>query len=669
MLRPHKMRHLELTVLERDLDRVLAYLGKKAVMHLTTDHAETQDVDPDKRAAFELARSQLRLVEELSHWLGVSLPSGIGDSAALPSESDRSLLDSLQERIESYRKEEAAQRDEEVKLEEAISEARAFEKLKAPFAELDQLSYMALRIGRLDARHREEVQDTLGERVVIVGLGEGDRVLAASSRKGRFALDSELKRVGFVPLSIPEDFTGVPAELLEGLEGRLEELHTQKERLLEVKSRMADEYALPLARLAESMRMACQIAEIRISLNSSASASTIRGWVPQAKQDELLAELERLTDGRIAIRAREPEERRQVAAGQEKVPVSIEHGGFVGGFTRMVFSYGAPLYGTIDPTPFVAFSFIVLFGLMFGDVGQGFVLLLLGLLVANKKLPFFGGFSRFAAPLKGVGIASMIVGLLDGEIFANEHILIRPTRFITGALTGVELDRIITLMPEKGSLDKLFIFFGFTIGVGILLNSIGLIINMVNLVLRKKWVQALFSKTGLAGALFFWWAVGLAVRILAGGSLAWFDIPGFVVPLFLLVTGPVFWRLFAGERPVFEHGFLTFAMEGFVEILESVSSYVSNTVSFLRVGAFALSHAVLSFIVFTLSDMVAGSPAMGPLLSLLVVILGNAIIIVLEGLIVAIQVVRLQYYEFFSKFFTDTGIEFAPFRFNKEIST
>ncbi len=668
MLRPHKMRHLELTILERDLDRVLAYLGKKAIMHLTIEQGEMREADADKRAAFEFARSQLRLVEELSHWLGLSLPDGIGDGAALPSDADRSFLDALQARIERYRQEEALLRDEEGKLKEAISEARAFEKLKAPFAELDQLSYMALRIGRLDARHRDELRNTLGERAVVVGLGEGDRILAASSRKGRFALDSELKRAGFVPLSIPEGFTGVPAELLEGLEARLAALEIKKDELIRAKESMAEEYTLSLARLAESMRMASQIAEVRISLDSSASASTIRGWVPQAKQDELLAELERLTDGRIAIRTREPDERRQVAAGQEKVPVSIEHGGFIGGFTRMVFSYGAPLYGTIDPTPFVAFSFIVLFGLMFGDVGQGFVLLLLGLLVANKNRPFFGGFSRFSAPLKGVGVASMIVGLLDGEVFANEHLLIRPTRFITGALTGVEMDRIIFLMPEKGSLDKLFIFFGFTIGVGILLNSIGLIINMTNLVLRKKWVEALFSKTGLAGALFFWWAVGLAVRIIAGGSLAWFDIPGFVLPLFMLVTGPVFWRLFSGDRPVFEHGFLTFAMEGFVEILESVSSYVSNTVSFLRVGAFALSHAVLSFIVFTLSDMVAGSSAMGPFLSLLVVILGNVIIIVLEGLIVAIQVVRLQYYEFFSKFFTDTGIEFAPFRFNKEIS-
>jgi V/A-type H+-transporting ATPase subunit I len=105
-------------------------------------------------------------------------------------------------------------------------------------------------------------------------------------------------------------------------------------------------------------------------------------------------------------------------------------------------------------------------------------------------------------------------------------------------------------------------------------------------------------------------------------------------------------------------------MEGFVEILETISSYVSSTVSFLRVGAFALSHAVLSFIVFRFSAEVSGAPG-GVFFSLIIMVFGNAVIIVLEGMIVAIQVVRLQYYEFFSKFFTETGVEFNPFRFRK----
>jgi V/A-type H+-transporting ATPase subunit I len=264
-----------------------------------------------------------------------------------------------------------------------------------------------------------------------------------------------------------------------------------------------------------------------------------------------------------------------------------------------------------------------------------------------------------------VGISSMVMGFLNGEVFTNETLLKGPTLAVTGFLTGRPVERILHLMPEKGSLEKLFYFFGFTIGVGVILNSIGLLVNIVNQCTLKKYERAFFSKTGLAGVLLFWYAIFMVLRIILGGRFSWFDIPGLAVPAAAIFFGPLIWRIVSGERPVLEQGLLVFIMEGFVEILETASTYISNTVSFLRVGAFALSHAVLSFIVFTLSEMVRDFPA-GPVFSAMVTIFGNTVIILLEGMIVAIQVVRLQYYEFFSKFFTETGVEFSPFRFRRE---
>jgi V/A-type H+-transporting ATPase subunit I len=315
---------------------------------------------------------------------------------------------------------------------------------------------------------------------------------------------------------------------------------------------------------------------------------------------------------------------------------------------------------------------------MFGDVGQGFVLLLLGLLTSRSRVKFLTQFSRFSPALLAVGIASMTVGFLDGEVFATENLLIRPTRAITGFLLGPEksMDRILQLMPEKGSLDKLFFFFAFTVAVGVVINSIGLIINIINQFSLKHPEKAIFAKTGLAGGLLFWYSLSFAVRfalgalgMISGGPVgfAWFDMLGFGIPLLGLFFGPALWRIFTGERPILEHGMMAFLMEGFVEILESASYFISNTVSFLRVGAFALSHAVLSFIVFALSDMVSGSAPIGAVFGFLVMVFGNSLIIMLEGLIVTIQVIRLQYYEFFSKFFTETGVEFAPFRFRREV--
>jgi V/A-type H+-transporting ATPase subunit I len=186
------------------------------------------------------------------------------------------------------------------------------------------------------------------------------------------------------------------------------------------------------------------------------------------------------------------------------------------------------------------------------------------------------------------------------------------------------------------------------------------VINIVNYLRRRDWEKALLNKTGLAGAVFFWYVMFVAVRVVLGGKLSGIDFVFIGLPLLaLFFRGPIV-RLAEGHRPVLKEGVFAFVMEGIVEILESAIYYVSNSVSFLRVAAFALAHTVLSTIVFLLAGMVGGAPG-GIAFKILVILIGNAIIIVLEGLIVTIQVVRLQYYEFFSKFFTETGEEFKPF--------
>jgi V/A-type H+-transporting ATPase subunit I len=198
------------------------------------------------------------------------------------------------------------------------------------------------------------------------------------------------------------------------------------------------------------------------------------------------------------------------------------------------------------------------------------------------------------------------------------------------------------------------------VAIGAVINSVGLIINIANQIRMRRWEKALLAKTGLAGALFFWYVLFLAVRLVLGHGISGTLLLPLALPLAALFFHEPIARLASRQRPVLKEGFMTFLMEGIVELLESLTYYVSNSVSFLRVAAFAMAHAVLSVIVFELTAMVAASPG-GAVLRALIVVIGNLVIIVLEGLIVTIQVIRLQYYEFFSKFFTETGEAFKPF--------
>jgi V/A-type H+-transporting ATPase subunit I len=401
--------------------------------------------------------------------------------------------------------------------------------------------------------------------------------------------------------------------------------------------------------------VADSIEEAKTNLAGSERVSRFEGWVPRRRLRDLASELGAATAGRAALRAFAPYEVERVRSGEEEVPVLLKKRFFFSSFERLVLSYGTPLYGTVDPTPFVAFFFVLLFSIMFGDAGQGFLIMCAGILLRLGHLPALRKWKAFGPILVGAGIGSMAMGFLTGTTFANEE------RSLSAALLGRPVDRFLTLMPS-GGVEKILAFFGFTLGIGAVVNSLGLIFNIVNKLRTGRVGEAFFSKTGLVGAAFFWWSAGIAVRAATGGSLAWFDILGLGLPLLGLMFEEPLARLVDGRREEGDGAF-AFAVKCFVGFLEAISYYISNSLSFLRVGAFALSHAVLSFIVFALATMVRDRAGGGFFWEILVVVIGNAIILVLEGMIVAIQVVRLQYYEFLSKFLTETGRPFAPFKF------
>ncbi|MHC6203582.1 V-type ATP synthase subunit I [Breznakiellaceae bacterium SP9] len=674
------MKQIELTVLKDDADSVIQYLGRKGIMQFSSSPSGSAPPDFVNAEAFAHIQERIEHIKAAADYLSIVLPGEPDEQADFPQETQESLLTTICTRVEALHEEEQRQIQEGQQAQEALFEAQAFSNLNVPFSDLDQLSYLTLRVGRLESHAQSTIVENLAKRVVFIPLDQDTvskdgqnvkettpRVLALTSRKGRFALDSELKRSGFEPITIPKDFKGIPQDLLQGLQVQLSAVEAKLKETAAQKAVLQDEYRASLLALNSSYLMAALAAQLKQNLIATQTSYLLRGWVPADLLGAVVKDLTQLTDGRLAVHSFNPDELPAIRSGEKKVPVSLSHGAFVRGFEGLVFSYGTPLYGTIDPTPFVAVFFTILFGIMFGDLGQGFVLLLLGILTRNSGSKLLASFGGYSTPLIAVGCSSMVMGFLTGAVFTNEELLVGPTRALSGFILGRPVDRFLTLMPlaeNGGSVVKLFYFFGFTIGVGIILNTIGLVINIVNQCVLKRYEEAFFSKTGIAGITLFWCALAIGISSALGGSFHSVYLAGLFVPLLAIFFGPIIWRLVSGERPVLEHGLMIFIMEGFVEILETISTYISNTVSFLRVGAFALSHAVLSYIVFRFSEELAVG-VVGGGAAALIMVFGNLVIIVLEGMIVAIQVVRLQYYEFFSKFFTETGVRFAPFRFRK----
>lgn len=658
MARTTEMRLIELMALKQDVQNVIHYLGKKGNFQFQSRKRAPKNEDSEEKFV-NVDGQFFESLQKVRSFLGIEDSPEDVLTCGCATDSDRDHAQRIISCVADLEARTNVRIDELARISEAYKEALSFANLQIPYSQLEHLSFLSLRIGKIPAENIPGLRQAIGTHGVIIPLGDdSSRIMAASSKKGRFALDTELKNFGFVNMQIPEDFKGIPADVLSGMEKEKADAEKAVADLSIEKNNYKDTHKDEILRMLKAFCVSKQIADIQEGLESTSMVYRLTGWIPAGDSRDFMKELDQLTEGRIAIREYRPTEVASVINGEEKVPVKLSHGKFITAFERMIFSYGSPLYGTIDPTPFVAIFFTFLFGIMFGDFGQGLVILLMGILMALKVVKV-GGWNKFAPIFIGVGCSSSIMGLITGEFFGTEKALEPFAHFVTG-LFGTPHAPILKVMPSSDPNSILVIFgiFGVTIAFGIIINSIGLVVNMINNMIRGHWGNVFFGKSGLAGALFYWYVLVFAVRIAVAHHVpVAYDWIAIAVTLFFASFGEPFERLFNGHRPVIENGIGAMVIGGVVELIEVVSSYLSSTISFVRVGAFALAHAVLGFIIEMMSEKC------GPIGGLGVLIVGNGIVVVLEGMIVAIQVIRLQYYEFFSKFFNETGAEFKPLQF------
>ena len=300
--------------------------------------------------------------------------------------------------------------------------------------------------------------------------------------------------------------------------------------------------------------------------------------------------------------------------------------------------YGTPEYEGFDPTPIVAITYSLLFGMMFGDVGQGLCVILVGWWMYKYKKMQLGDV------MIRIGIFSTIFGFVFGSVFGNETML-NP---LYHAILGLT-EKPIEVMSSEFILPLLIV----AVGIGAFLNMFSIVLNIITHAKDDNKGECLFSQNGVAG-LVFYGALVIGAGFTAVGISVFsplYILLLIVVPLLLIFLKEPLMRKLDGKS-MFPESFGAFFMEGFFELFEICLSYMTNTISYLRVGGFVLSHAGMMMAVTMIMEMAGGIGGLA------VGIFGNILVMCLEGLIVGIQVLRLEFYEMFSRYFTGNGIVF-----------
>jgi V/A-type H+-transporting ATPase subunit I len=193
---------------------------------------------------------------------------------------------------------------------------------------------------------------------------------------------------------------------------------------------------------------------------------------------------------------------------------------------------------------------------------------------------------------------------------------------------------------------------------GVIVLTVSFVFGIINSLRKNDIEEGLFGKNGVAGYLFFISLVFTLVS-LTGIIPVPTSVPVTVLLLSLvvLILKEPITNILLKKSPLFHHGASAYFTEAIFEGIETILNALSNAISFVRVGAFALNHAGLFLAFLVMSEVVTN-----PIAKILILVVGNILILTLEGLIVFIQGLRLQYYEMFSKYFEGGGVEFKPIK-------
>ncbi len=538
---------------------------------------------------------------------------------------------------EKFEKAEAAIEKRIISLEKQLDELRIIREDNIDFLPLNSLKYASYFYGTVNS------DSCLREmRESWFYIMNGNRLLVMFPSSDREDVLGLLKIEGFYGSSMTDDFllTGGAFEL--NLKRRLGILRGRLERLHQLYENSREKLSGRLLYLSEVYRIILKISEVESGLLSSDELVVISGWINFADAESLKSLLGEGSGESFYMHIASVKENRNFRG---RIPVLLKNIKIFRPFELLVRMMGTPGNSEVDPTPAAAIAYTVIFGVMFGDLGQGLTIAAAGLFFLRYGRRRYGernSISDFGGIMIWCGLSAAVFGILYGSVFSYENLI--PA----------------VLFHPMENMMELFLM---AIMAGVIFISAGLVFNVVNGLFSGHYEGALFGTKGCCGLAVYLSVVYFVMRYITGGEFlgAAMIAAVFIPPSVLfLLRGPLGYIFFHGET-LFPQGLFEYIVESMVEIIEMFSGFLGNTISYIRAGAFALSHAGLSIAVFTLAEII--DPSMKNIGAIAAIVTGNIFIILLEGLVCSIQSMRLEYYEFFGKFFKGDGTAFAPFSF------
>lgn len=665
-----QMTQLFAVVLEKDRANVTQTLLREGVMQFIgvseIDAEGINNVLIDKSNVSETDVSDMRKrVEGILNTINIvpSVPKDIDLKGQKPIqiEQEKDYLNNVDAQRENIRERQRSIQQEILKLEDLKRQINLYGMDLSGMSLQVKHSILLIKTGKLSVSNSKKLEEELeGLPALNVPLAQDKETihhLLICMKKDRDKIEGILSKVGWADVELPKEIVSDNRDLFGGLNSKLEAFVTEQKDLRKKVTDLLKKEEPHLRELWTGLRINELYYRIQANFKASSRTVVFAGWLPTSKLKSLVDKIMQACGNRCYLEWHEAGSREIV---NYEVPVQLKNPKIFAPFQMLVSNFGIPQYGTIDPTTFVMPVYLIMFGLMFPDVGQGLVLAGLGVLGAfqYKNNDKKKGMYNLSWLIIWCGLSAVLFGALFGSYFGMR--LIRPLWF---DYHGIILGHGSGSSIIKGLSDILAI----TIYFGITVIVLGLIFNWINLIRTGSWLELFFDRGGLLGG---WIYIG---GIVVASYMVSHDYKGFppsntvfllvgLPSLLLIVKEPyLFWK-YDGTRKKFNPLVVipNVLMEWIVELLEIFSGFLSNTLSFMRVAGLGIAHVSLMIAVFTIAEMTSG------VFSILILVFGNILVIGLEGLSAGIQALRLNYYEFFTKFFHGSGKLYTPISLSSE---